>query len=34
MKRMLAALLSFALCLALLLFVRSEPAEPLLHVAL
>ena len=34
MKRILAALLSFALCLALLLFVRSEPAEPLLHVAL
>lgn len=34
MKRILAALLSFALCLALLLFVRSEPDEPLLHVAL
>ena len=34
MKRILASLLSFALCLALLLFVRSEPDEPLLHVAL
>ena len=34
MKRILAALLSFALCLALLLFIRSEPDEPLLHVAL
>lgn len=29
-----AALLSFALCLALLLFIRSEPDEPILHVAL
>ena len=27
MKRILASLLSFALCLALLLFVRSEPDE-------
>ena len=34
MKRILAALLSFALCLALLFFVRSEPDEPILHVAL
>ena len=34
MKRILAALLSFALCLALLLFIRSEPDEPILHVAL
>ena len=34
MKRIFAALLSFALCLALLLFIRSEPDEPLLHVAL
>ena len=34
MKRILAALLSFALCLALLLFVRNEPDEPILHVAL
>ena len=34
MNRILAALLSFALCLALLLFIRSEPDEPLLHVAL
>ena len=34
MKRIFAALLSFALCLALLLFIRSKPDEPLLHVAL
>ena len=34
MKRFFAALLSFALCLALLLFIRSEPDEPILHVAL
>ena len=34
MKRIFAALLSFALCLALLLFIRSEPDEPILHVAL
>ena len=34
MKRIFAALLSFALCLALLLFVRSKPDEPLLRVAL
>ena len=34
MKRIFAALLSFALCLALLLFVRNEPDEPILHVAL
>ena len=34
MKRILASLLSFALCLALLLFIRSEPDEPILHVAL
>lgn len=34
MKRILAALLSFALCLALLFFVRSDPDEPILHVAL
>lgn len=34
MKRFFAALLSFALCLALLLFVRNEPDEPILHVAL
>lgn len=34
MKRILAALLSFALCLALLLFIRNEPDEPILHVAL
>lgn len=34
MKRILAALLSFALCLALLLFVRNESDEPILHVAL
>ena len=34
MKRIFAALLSFALCLALILFVRSGPDEPLLHVAL
>lgn len=34
MKRILAALLSFALCLALLFFVRNESDEPILHVAL
>ena len=34
MKRILASLLSFALCLALLLFVRNESNEPILHVAL
>ena len=34
MKRILASLLSFALCLALLLFVRNESDEPILHVAL
>ena len=34
MKRILAALLSFALCLALLFFVRNKSDEPLLHVAL
>lgn len=34
MKRFFAALLSLALCLALLLFVRDESDEPLLHVAL
>ena len=34
MKRILAALLCLALGLALFLFVRSEPDEPLLHVAL
>ena len=31
MKRILAALLSFALCLALLFFVRNESDEPILH---
>lgn len=34
MKRILAALLSFALCLALLFFVRNKSDEPILHVAL
>ena len=34
MKRIFAALLSFALCLALFLSLRSKPDEPLLHVAL
>ena len=34
MKRILAALLSSALCLALLFFVRNKSDEPLLHVAL
>ena len=34
MKRFFAALLSFALCLALLFFVRNESDEPILHVAL
>lgn len=34
MKRFFAALLSLALCLALLLFVRNESDEPILHVAL
>lgn len=34
MKRFFAALLSFALCLALLLFIRSGLDEPILHVAL
>lgn len=34
MKRIFAALLSFALCLALLFFVRNESDEPILHVAL
>ena len=34
MKRIFAALLSFAFCLALLLFVRNESDEPILHVAL
>ncbi len=34
MKRILAALLCLALGFALFLFVRSEPDEPLLHVAL
>ena len=34
MKRILASLLSFALCLALLFFVRNESDEPILHVAL
>ena len=34
MKRILASLLSFALCLALLFFVRNKSDEPILHVAL
>mgnify|MGYP004571668929 FL=1 len=34
MKRILAALLSFALCLALFLSLRNKPDEPLLRVAL
>lgn len=34
MKRIFAALLCLALGLALLLFIRSEPDEPILHVAL
>ena len=34
MKRIFAALLSFALCLALLFFVRNKSDEPILHVAL
>ena len=34
MKRFFAALLSLALCLALLFFVRNESDEPILHVAL
>ena len=34
MKRIFAALLSLALCLALLFFVRNESDEPILHVAL
>lgn len=34
MKRIFASLLSFALCLALLFFVRNKSDEPILHVAL
>lgn len=34
MKRFFVALLSFALCLALLFFVRNKSDEPILHVAL